>query len=212
MNRILMLSALLLAPLGLASAQSTGQSAGTRPVNQMTTLPHTGTSDRMKSTQALQSTLTELQALQLQTKQAHWNVSGALYYPLHELLQEHYEIIAKHADDVAERLLAIGSSSDGRAPVIVGSSNLPEIPGGFIDDARVLNFFSQQYVTVGGRLFKRIDDVEKVDPTTANLLQEVEHDIEKFQWQMRAHLQPTNTDPNGGAFLNSGAPVLNGGK
>ncbi len=33
--------------------------------------------------------LTELQQLQLQLKQAHWNVSGTLFYPLHLLLQEH---------------------------------------------------------------------------------------------------------------------------
>lgn len=203
--RTLILSALLLAPSSFAAAQS-------KPVNQMTNLTHTGTSDRVKSTQALQATLTELQALSLQTKQAHWNVSGALYYPLHELLQEHYDGIAKYADDVAERMLAVGSSSDGRAPVIVGSSNLPEIPGGFIDDARVLNFFTQQYATVAQRVFKRIKDVEDADPTTSNLLQEVEAALEKYQWQMRAHLQPTNTDANSGASLNGGAPVLNGGK
>lgn len=53
--------------------------------------------------QALQNTLTELQALQLQTKQAHWNVSGTLWSTLHELLQDHYEGISKYADDVAER-------------------------------------------------------------------------------------------------------------
>jgi len=202
---ILTASALLFVPTSIAAAQ-------TKPVNQMTTLPQTGTTDRMKSTQALQATLTELQALQLQTKQAHWNVSGALYFPLHELLQEHYEGVAKYADDVAERLLAIGSSSDGRAPVIVGSSNLPEIPGGFIDDARVLNFFVAQYNLVGQRVHARIKAIEDADPTSSNLLQEVEASIEKYQWQMRAHLQPTSTDPNGGASLNNGTPVLNGGK
>ena len=74
------------------------------------------------SIQALQQTLTELQQLQLQTKQAHWNVSGTLYYPLHELLQDHYEGVGKYADEVAERLLAIGASADGRANTIVRTS------------------------------------------------------------------------------------------
>ena len=87
------------------TGQSTAQNTNTAsplPYNRATTLPAAGTEDLKKSVQALQNTLTELQALQLQTKQAHWNVSGTLWYTLHELLQDHYEGISKFADDVAE--------------------------------------------------------------------------------------------------------------
>lgn len=208
-------SSLLVSLLLIGSAVAGGagaQSAAKLPVNQFTTLPKSGTDSLAQSAKALQSTLTELQALQLQTKQAHWNVSGTLFWPLHEMLQEHYEGVSKYADDVAERLLAVGSSSDGRAPTIVQTSNLPEISGGFLDDARVLTFFTVQYQAVGERLKKRIDDIEKVDPTSANLLQEVEHAIEKYQWQMRAHFQPTSTDANTGADINGGKPVSLPGK
>ena len=196
---------------GQASAQSTG-TASPLPYNRATTLPSSGTTDLKKSVEALQNTLTELQALQLQTKQAHWNVSGTLWYTLHELLQDHYEGLSKYADEVAERQLAVGASSDGRAITVVAASRLPEIPGGFLDDAQVISFFTYQYETVGQRLYGRIGDVEKVDPTTANLLQEVESVIEKYQWQMRAFLQNTPTDPNSGADLNNGQPVPLRGK
>ena len=175
-------------------------------------LPSSGTDNLQKSVAALQNTLTELQALQLQVKQAHWNVSGTLFYTLHELLQEHYEGVSKYADDVAERMLAVGASSDGRAITIVASSRLPEIPGGFMDDSQVIQFFTYQYETVGQRLFQRIGDVEKVDPTTANLLQEVESTIEKYQWQMRAFLQNTPRDPNTGFDINNSQPVPLRGK
>lgn len=196
-------------PMGAATAQGTNERA---PVNTPTQLPKSGTSDLQRSTRALQGTLTELQDLQLQTKQAHWNVSGTLFYPLHEMLQEHYEGISKYADLVSERLLAVGASSDGRAVTIVQTSNLPEIPGGFIDDARVLTFFTGQYQTVGQRIYDRIQDIEKVDPTSANTLQEVEHGIEKYQWQVRAEFQPTPTDRNTGFDLNGGQPVPLPGK
>ncbi|MGB3786813.1 MAG: DNA starvation/stationary phase protection protein [Phormidesmis sp.] len=176
-------------------------------VNTQTQLPTSSTSDHQASINALQATLTELQALQLQTKQAHWNVSGTLYYPLHEMLQEHYEKISKDADMVAERLLSIGASSDGRAPTIVQTSTLPEIPGGFIDDAQVLTFFINQYERVGERLYDRIKAVEDADPTSANILQEVEGDIEVYQWQVRAEFQPTPTDPNNGVDINNNQPV-----
>lgn len=188
-------------PVGLYARPAQAQ------VNTQTNLPFSGTSDRQVSTEALQSTLAELQVLQLQTKQAHWNVSGTLFYPLHELLQEHYEQISKDADMVAERLLSVGVSSDGRATTIVQTSDLPEIAGGFIDDAAVLTFFINQYERVGERLYSRIKDIEDVDPTTANLLQEVESDIEIYQWQVRATFQPTPTDPNTGVDINNNQPV-----
>lgn len=154
-----------------------------------------------KSARALQATLVELQALQLQTKQAHWNVSGTLYWPLHQMLDAHYEGIAKMTDDVAERLLAVGSPADGRPQTIIADADLPEITGGFVDDAWCLKFFAQQYATVSGRLLERITGLEDADPTSANLLQEVEHLIDKDQWQMRAHFQPTPTDRNEGADI-----------
>jgi starvation-inducible DNA-binding protein len=198
-----------------ATGQPTSQNTGTGsplPYNQATRLPSAGTDDLKQSISALQNTLTELQALQLQTKQAHWNVSGTLWYTLHELLQDHYEQISKDADMIAERQLAVGASSDGRAITIVAASRLPEIQAGFMDDSQVIQFFTYQYETVGQRIHQRINDVEKVDPSTSNLLQEVETNIEKFQWQMRAFLQNTPKDPNSGFDINNAKPVPLRGK
>ncbi len=200
---------------GAATGQPTAQNTSTAsplPYNSASSLPAAGTDDRQKSVAALQNTLTELQALQLQTKQAHWNVSGTLWYTLHGLLQDHYEGVSKYADMVAERMLGIGASSDGRAITIVATSRLPEFPGGFVDDAQVIQFFTYQYETVGQRIHQRINDIEKVDPSSANLLQEVETNIEKYQWQMRAFIQNTPKDPNSGFDLNNGKAVPLRGK
>lgn len=215
-KKLFSLSAILVATLllnGLLIKEANAQSNGEQlPVNEATELPTSGTEDLQTSTAALQSTLTELQQLSLQTKQAHWNVSGTLFLSLHDMLQEHYEGISNYADMVSERMLSIGSSSDGRAPTIVETSNLTEIPAGFIDDAEVLKFFISQYQTVGQRIYDRIGEIENVDPTSANLLQEVESAIEKYQWQVRAEYQPTATDNNDGSNLNGGTPVEIPGK
>jgi len=184
--------------------------AGSFPLNSVSDRVHGGPqgADQRASIQALQQTLTELQQLQLQTKQAHWNVSGTLFYPLHELLQEHYEGVAKYADEVAERLLAIGVSSDGRANTIVRTSRIPEYPGGFVDDAQVIGWFARNYKVTSDEIGQGIKASEDKDPTTSNLLQEVQHAIDKYQWQMRAMIQPTPTDPNTGADINAGRPVV----
>ncbi|MFC6791235.1 DNA starvation/stationary phase protection protein [Methylobacterium komagatae] len=187
------------------------QPLGAFPTNEVSRQPvidlGAGEDGMRKDVAALQQTLTELQQLQLQTKQAHWNASGTLYYPLHLLLQEHYEGLSKYADTIAERLLAIGVSADGRANTIVKTSGVPEIPGGFLDDAQILVWFTNAYKRVGEEVHAAIKTTEDVDPTTSNLLQEVEHGIAKYQWQMRAQLQRTQTDPNTGWDLNDNKPV-----
>ena len=160
-----------------------------------------GRREPSKSARALQATLVELQALQLQTKQAHWNVSGTLYWPLHQMLDAHYTSIAEMGDLVAERLVAVGTPADGRPQAIVDGADLPEIAEGFVDDAWCLQFFSQQYASVSSRLLERITDIEDGDPTSANMLQEVQQLIDKNQWQMRAHFQPAPTDRNTGADI-----------
>lgn len=198
---------------GPALAQSQPQT-GPFPLNSVTNREHDGPqggAEQQASVLALQQTLTELQQLQLQIKQAHWNVSGSIFYSLHEMLQEHYEGVAKWADQVAERLQAVGVSSDGRATTIVRTSHVPEIPGGFMDDAQVLTWFTKYYRTVSQEIGVGIKATNDSDPTTSNLLQGVQHDIDKYQWQTRAHLQSTPTDPNTGADLNNGRPVVPAG-
>ncbi len=187
------------------------QPLGTFPTNTVTNRPFVGPqqgNDGYKKTvAALQRTLTELQQLQLQLKQSHWNVSGTMFYPLHLLFQEHYDGISKDADMVAQRLLAIGSSADGRATTIVQTSSIPEIPGGFLDDAQLIVWWTNTYKVVGDEVRQSILDVNDVDPTSGNLLQSVEQQIDEYQWFFRAMVQATPTDKNTGWNLNDNKPV-----
>lgn len=194
-----------------SSAIKMFQPLGTFPTNTVTNRPFVGpqqgSEGYKKTVAALQMTLTELQQLQLQLKQSHWNVSGTLFYPLHLLFQEHYNGASKLADMVAQRLLAIGSSSDGRATTIVQTSAIPEMPGGFLDDAQLIVWWTNTYKIVGDELRQAIRDTSEPDPTTSNLLQSVEQQIDEYQWFFRAMVQATPTDKNLGWDLNDNKPV-----
>lgn len=201
----------------LAAAPALAQTqpqTGPFPLNSVTDREHDGPQGQAlrPSIKALQTTLTELQQLQLQLKQAHWNVSGTLFYPLHLLLQEHYEGVAKYADMTAERLQSIGVSSDGRANTIIRNSRIPEYPGGFTDDAQVIQWFAKYYKTTSDEIGEGIKATNDSDPSTSNLLQEVQNVIDKYQWQMRAHFQSTATDPNTNAEINNNRPVVSANK
>lgn len=215
MRRLLV--AVLLAAIPIVASPVSAQPApplnDRYPHNDTTRQPASATGDQQASIRALQTTLTELQQLSLQTKQAHWNVSGTLFYSLHELLQDHYTGISKYADMCAERLLAIGASSDGRASTIVRTSAMPEYPGGFTDDGHVIKWFTITYLTADRVTQAGIQATNKSDPTTANMLQEIDTALAKYQWQMRAFLQETPTDANRGADIgapNAPAPALSG--
>jgi starvation-inducible DNA-binding protein len=187
------------------------QPLGSFPTNTVTNRPFVGPqqgSEGYKATVAsLQRTLTELQQLQLQLKQSHWNVSGTMFYPLHLLFQQHYDGISKDADMVAQRLLAIGASSDGRATTIVQTSKIPEIPGGFLDDAQLIVWWTNTYKVVGDEIRQAIRDTSEPDPTSSNLLQSVEQQIDEYQWFFRAMVQGTPTDKNTGWNLNDNKPL-----
>lgn len=187
------------------------QPLGSFPTNTVTNRPFVGPQEGregyQKTVAALQKTLTELQQLQLQLKQSHWNVSGTLFYPLHLLFQEHYEGVSKYADRVAQRLLVIGSSADGRATTIVQTSAIPEMPGGFLDDAQLIVWWTNTYKVVGDEIRQGIRDTNEPDPTSGNLLQDVETGIDEYQWMFRAMVQATPTDQNTGRDLNDNKPV-----
>lgn len=187
------------------------QPLGTFPTNTVSNRPFVGpqqgSEGYQKTVAALQRTLTELQQLQLELKQSHWNVSGTMFYPLHLLFQQHYEGVSKYADMVAQRLLAIGSSADGRATTIVRTSSIPEMPGGFLDDAQLIVWWTNTYKVVGDEIRQAIRDTSEADPTSSNLLQSVEQSIDEYQWFFRAMVQATPTDKNTGWNLNDNKPV-----
>lgn len=207
--------ALLLAPTA-AIAQDVGQSAGAFPRNEITSQPIVepagGRPGLLRVIRALQHSLTALQQLELQIKQAQWNVSGTLFYPLHHMLADQAQDVARAIDLCAERLLVVGASADGRATTIAHAVGLPEMPGGFLDDAQVLSWFTLAYKTVGEDLKDASKEIAEVDPASAALLQEIERGIGRDQWQMRAEFQSTATDPNRGSDLNDGKPMVPGAK
>lgn len=65
---------------------------------------------------ALTGVLAQTYALAVKTHAAHWNVTGPHFFHLHEAFGEQYEALFEAADDIAERVRAIGA----KAPTGIG--------------------------------------------------------------------------------------------
>jgi starvation-inducible DNA-binding protein len=77
-----------------------------------------------RSATELQAVLVDLIDLSLQGKQAHWNVVGPQFRALHLELDDVVESARNWADDVAERLRALGVAADGRPSVVAKDTGL----------------------------------------------------------------------------------------
>jgi len=63
---------------------------------------------RRKVGEHLVRALADTYVLLLKTHAYHWNVVGPLFVPLHELTETHYEDMFEAADELAERIRALG--------------------------------------------------------------------------------------------------------
>src|SRR5256886_6758830 len=66
--------------------------------------------------------------LQLQMKQAHWNVKGPHFIGLHELFDKIDEAVEEYVDLIAERIVQLGGIAEGTVRVAAERSRLEEYP------------------------------------------------------------------------------------
>jgi DNA-binding ferritin-like protein len=68
--------------------------------------------------EALNPDLADAYVLFHQLHKHHWNVEGAEHLPIHEFLQEAYEDVEEAADEVAERVQALGGVPHASMPAL----------------------------------------------------------------------------------------------
>jgi starvation-inducible DNA-binding protein len=83
---------------------------------------------RTKIVAALRPVLADHYALAVKTHAFHWNVTGPNFSGLHELFSKQYEALFDAADEIAERIRALGAKADGGLATLAKASSIKE-PG-----------------------------------------------------------------------------------
>ena len=151
--------------------------------------PLKGDQERSKSVKALQQLTVDLLALHNMYKEAHWDLTGPLYLPLHEYFQQQADFYLQQADLFAERVLHLGASVDGRFSTIARTTKLAELPDGYLTDDHSLKLLLDRVTVLQKEIYELIGETEASDPPTANKLQDLAYSVDKNLWQLRAHLQ-----------------------
>jgi starvation-inducible DNA-binding protein len=136
---------------------------------------------RRETGEALQGSLIDLIDLSLLAKQAHWNLTGHHFRPLHLQLDEVVELAREYMDEVAERAIAIGVNPDGRARTVADTTRCPQLEAGYLADDKVVVSFTEILAQMVSRFRERIDATQP-DLVTQDLLISAARALEKQHW------------------------------
>ncbi|HZZ71887.1 MAG TPA: DNA starvation/stationary phase protection protein Dps [Pirellulales bacterium] len=138
----------------------------------------------------LNGRLADLIDLQLQTKQAHWNVKGPSFIALHELFDKVSEDVEDLVDDVAERVVALGGTAEGTLAAVAKHTQLPPYPLQLTAGRDHVEALSNALATVGKAIRAAIDRANELgDADTADLFTGASRELDKNLWFVEAHLQ-----------------------
>ena len=130
-----------------------------------------------------------------QTKQAHWNVKGIHFYPLHQLFDQLAEKRQGEADELAERATELGGYALGTVRMAAASSRLPEIPTGINSGVDYVRALVERYGIHANAMRAAIDEADEAgDKDTADLFTEISRELDKDLWFLQAHLQVQERD------------------
>ena len=148
----------------------------------------------------LQKQLSTYNDLHLTLKHVHWNVVGPSFIGVHEMIDPQVIAVRGYADEVAERIAALGASPQGTPEAIIRDRTWDDYSIGRDTVEAHLGAVDLVYTGVIEDLRQRIDATEKLDPVTQDMLIGHAGGLEQFQWFVRAHLENS-----GGTLANAGA-------
>jgi starvation-inducible DNA-binding protein len=130
--------------------------------------------------------------LQMQMKQAHWNVKGPSFIGLHELFDEVSEAVESYVDMIAERIVQLGGIAEGTVRVAATRSRLDEYPLSIAEGLAHVEAVARALSTFGREVRNTISEAnELTDADTADLFTEISRGIDKWLWFVEAHSQAT---------------------
>ena len=158
------------------------------------TVPSLSPEDGAKVAAILQDRLNALTDLHLTLKHVHWNVVGPHFISVHLMLDPQVDAVRAQADEVAERIATLGVSPVGTPGALVAARRWDDYSLGRAGAIEHLGALDKVYTGVISDHRKAAADTEDLDTVTNDLLVGHLHDLELFQWFVRAHLESAGGD------------------
>lgn len=145
---------------------------------------------RRTSADILNRVLSDQYVLYTKTRKYHWNVTGPLFYSLHQLLETQYEQLDTAIDEVAERTRSLGQPSIGTLKEFLECATLKEQPGEYPDAPQMIADLVADHEAVIKNLREYVDKTEENhDMGTSDFLTAQMEAHEKMAWMLRAFME-----------------------
>ncbi|WP_121062534.1 Dps family protein [Chachezhania antarctica] len=147
---------------------------------------HSGVKNSETIANALSDVLADTYALTLKTHICHWNVEGPLFYAVHNLTEEQYEDMFQAADELAERIRALGLLTPMKMSAILGETVVEEL-GDRPSAGDMCNALAADHTRLAHRLRAVIEISEgNNDAVTADMATARAAFHEKSAWMLHA--------------------------
>jgi starvation-inducible DNA-binding protein len=150
--------------------------------------PRTGlaSADAAQLGDGLSRALAETYVLYVKTQGFHWNVVGPLFYGLHKLTEAQYADLAAAADELAERIRALGHPAPASFREFLELSGIDESAGRMNAEDTVAALVADHEAVA--RTFRSLAGVadKASDVVTADLLTKRIHAHEEAAWMLRS--------------------------
>lgn len=142
---------------------------------------------RKKICDALLPVLTDGIDLFSQIKVAHWNIKGPQFAALHPLFDQFATDLQTQNDDLAERILTLGSLAVGTARHVAKHSRLPDYPQEVTKDMEHVALLAERIGSYlqGVRAAREVA-LEHKDDDTVDVLTGIVTMFEKHAWFLHA--------------------------
>ena len=164
------------------------------------TVPGMTKKDAGEVADLLQKQLSTYNDLHLTLKHVHWNVVGPNFIGVHEMIDPQVDLVRGYADEVAERIAALGNSPQGTPGAILKDRTWDDYSVGRDTVLAHLAALDMVYTGVNEDTRKAIHRLDDIDLVSQDMLIGHAGELEKFQWFVRAHLENA-----GGELADSGA-------
>jgi starvation-inducible DNA-binding protein len=128
--------------------------------------------------------------LALLTKQAHWNLKGAHFIGVHEMLDGFRTQLDDYVDTMAERIVQLGGTALGTTQTTVKGTTLSPYPVDIYTIPDHLHALIDRYGKAANNVRESIDQTaEAGDTGSADIFTEVSRGLDKALWFLEAHVQ-----------------------
>ena len=128
--------------------------------------------------------------LQMQLKQAHWNVKGPSFIALHELFDKVSEAVEEYVDTIAERIVQLGGIAEGTVRMSGTRTRLEEYPLNIADGTAHVEAVAKALSTFGREVRNTITQADELDDAdTGDIFTEISRGTDKWLWFVEAHSQ-----------------------